>query len=240
MPGDKGIDMELDNRLWFRTKLATALVLLSAAALAFAVAAGMAPCRSVFAQSTSCNVGDTETFTGATTFKDEINVGATPGPGSAFSVIQSAGSGASPEWRIAGVIKAASETVNNSATLQDDDDLLFTVDPNAIYQVSGVITYSSGTTPDFKFGWTVPAGTIIDGVVTDSPDGAASNELKTFSESGSTVLNADAGDIATVIMFTVASGGTAGPVQFQWAQNTMTASDTILRAGSGWTVTRLN
>lgn len=232
--------MELNQTLWFRTKLATAAVLVSAALLMFAVSAGVAPCRSVFAQSTSCNVGDAETFSGPITLQDEINAGATPGPGSEFNLLQSAGAGTSPEWRSAGLVKAASETVNNSATLQNDDDLVIAVEASAIYQVAGVITFSSGTTPDFKFGWTVPSGTIIDGVVTDLPNGAGTNEIKTFSESGSTLLSATGSDVAASILFTIVTSSTAGSVQLQWAQNTMDASNTVLRAGSGWTITRLN
>lgn len=134
-------------------------------------------------------------------------------------------------------MKPSDETVTSSTTLQDDNDLQVLVRANATYKVDLHLVYQSGTTPDLKFGWTVPAGAtmavgayetfggVFNGfaqVETDTPpaDGLAANEPLWL----------------TGGLFTA---GTAGTLIFRWCQNTSDAGNTIVRKGSYLAVTRV-
>lgn len=222
--------MELNRRSWLTWKLGTGFLLLSVAVFVFALSAGLAPCATVLAQSTSCNVGDTEVFSGT------IGVGAEPSAGNAFDVMQSSGSTWPPEWRTAGEVKTSDETVNNSSTLQDDDELFWSAAANAIYIVTGDIVINSGTTPDIKVAWTVPSGTTIDGMYIWN----RVPKIAEFDESTTVNFDTSTTDSNLLFTMTVVTSSSAGDVHLQWAQNTMDASDTIVRKGSGFTITRLD
>lgn len=201
---------------WYLTRLTLLMLIASAALLMFMVSSSLAPCSRVFAQSTSCSVGDTETFTGPTSFSDEINVGATPGPGAAGQVMVSAGASAPPEWASLAqtVLKTADET-DASAPVQSDDELLFAVAANKVYSVQvGLRTlYNSGTT--FGVAWSVPSGTIYDCLAVWYDGPGASAENSPFDESsGTEVLQGGAGFIT--IDCTLDTAGTAGDVTLQW------------------------
>lgn len=133
-------------------------------------------------------------------------------------------------------IKSADETVTSSTTLQDDNELAIAVRADAAYRVELHLVYSSGTTPDFKFGWSYPSGaTMAVGayetfggtfngfaqVETDTPpaDGLAANEPLWL----------------TGALFT---SSTAGTLTFRWAQNTSDPGNTIVRKGSYLALTR--
>lgn len=49
------------------------------------------------------------------------------------------------------VVKAADETVNNSTTLQDDDDLQFEMTAGATYRVRLIVLMTASPTSGFKF-----------------------------------------------------------------------------------------
>lgn len=131
--------------------------------------------------------------------------------------------------------KTADETVNNSATLQNDDHLFVTVTANVVYLLTGRLAFNGNATADVKIGWTFPsgltmrytgtgfsaAGTFINPALiqTDTP-GFGAGAL-----SGTT-------DDAVVLNGLVIVGGTGGTLQMQWAQNTANASNTIMRANS--------
>ena len=127
--------------------------------------------------------------------------------------------------------KASSETVNGSSTLQNDDDLVVAVGTNQIWEMFLWARYTSGTTPDIKFAWTIPASAVMWRV--------AFRKSTTYGwvdpTNDSTAIVAD-GDGATEREYLervfVTTAGTAGNVQLQWAQNTSDASDTIVLAGS--------
>lgn len=225
------------NKWWFRSRLASAALLFAAALFVFAVSSGLAPCSRVFAQSTSCNVGDTEIFTGATEFQGVIEVGATPTAGTSGQYLVSQGSSAPPEWTNGPepLVKAATETVNNSTTFQDDDELLFAVETNSKYKFEALVLIDSGATPDFKWQFTVPASALLRGQYS-----YASNVSGMFTESQSVMLSTDGTVQAFTLLAYVETAGTAGNVNFQWAQNTMDASDTQVLAGSFFVITELS
>ncbi len=58
-------------------------------------------------------------------------------------------------------IKTADETVNNSTTMQDDDDLKHTVKANTSYTFKLIAYFISASTPDIKSNFTGPSGSTI-------------------------------------------------------------------------------
>jgi hypothetical protein len=143
------------------------------------------------------------------------------------------------------VRKTADETVNNSATLQNDDDLLLAIAANEVWLVElYLLQKSPSTTADFKMGWAYPAGCSIYWgvpnlnttygtggqywltVVAAGTIGAILTEASTLAAAS---LNGTQGIHITAI---VINGATAGTLNFQWAQNTATAEDTKVLANS--------
>lgn len=139
------------------------------------------------------------------------------------------------------VRKTGTETVNNSATLQDDDALVLAVEASAIYVVEAQLRYVSGTTPDLKIGWTAPASATFTWAAYGPQVGASS-----VANAASLYRRRSIGD--TEAIGGAGSGGgnegianpkgllvvstTAGNLQLQWAQNTQDASDTQILADS--------
>ncbi|CAI82860.1 hypothetical protein [Dehalococcoides mccartyi] len=118
------------------------------------------------------------------------------------------------------VIKAANETVNNSNSLQDDDDLVFPVSANSIYIL--FINLLVTTTATLKIGATVPADTTAKG---DTIQSATKTSDLTSGLSG----------YASGIhrfMFHVCTGANSGNFQLRWAQITATASNSTILKGS--------
>lgn len=122
--------------------------------------------------------------------------------------------------------KAANETVNNSTTLQNDDDLSFTAKANETYLIEGLLIYSTSVAAGITFGWSLPAGASVDWVVIGEADlaldGAGVGAKKTVAFRG-----------------TVTVGATAGTCALQWAQTAADATDTVLHAASHLTVERI-
>lgn len=225
------------SRYSFRARLVGVALLLAGALFMFALSSGLAPCSTVFAQSTSCSVGDTETFTGAVTFEDEVNIGATPGPGTSGDILTSQGAATAPEW-LAGTsqkkTKTADESLANTAAIQDDDDLTFTVEANSNYLITAVLLVSAGTSGDFKFNFNLPASAIVDGVYLGELTVADFSE---FSEAADEDVQVeDSAEHPIQLTATLQVAGTAGTATFEWAQQTSNASATTVHAGSVMTL----
>lgn len=144
------------------------------------------------------------------------------------------------------VLKAADETVTNSATLQSDDHLLFTASANAKYLVDFqlfVTQNANSTVPDFKFGFSLPASASWSGGdglpdltvgSTAAGDGNWTAVLASTATPRRCGLDGNAGNI-TGLSFTVliSTAGTAGTVTLQWAQDAATAGvGTTVKANS--------
>jgi hypothetical protein len=128
------------------------------------------------------------------------------------------------------VRKLVDETVNNSATLQNDDVLLASVAANQAYEFELFLLYNSGTTPDFKFGWTFPSGLVMAYAVFAAGGG-------TFLGYGQTqatvpVIDGAGSQIGALCKGSISGTYSAGTLQLQWAQGAANASNTILMAGS--------
>lgn len=138
-------------------------------------------------------------------------------------------------WQITGgertyARKTGDETVNNSATLQDDDQLFLPVVAGAVYEMRLRAYFVSPPTPDIKFGWGYPAGTKMWWTAIDAQTGTTLGKLTET-------------DVAAVVTIgptwqtqtfegAVIVGGTSGTLNFRWAQNGANPSNTIVHEGS--------
>lgn len=134
--------------------------------------------------------------------------------------------------------KSANETVNGSAALQDDNHLLFAIGASEVWEFEAVLWYSSGTTPDLKVAFTVPASAEIYvgwGGSTSEADAALGGGVIVGSGTARGLqgggASATPNRVATAKGLVVNSTN-AGNVQMQWAQNTSNGSDTIIFANS--------
>lgn len=215
-------------RVWFPLGMSTVVLAVALAALFMTFSMQLSPCSGTV-QAAQCDVGDDEVFTGPVTFEGEINVGSTPVPGSFGSVPISRGADTPPEWS-AQIGKSSTETVNNSDTLQDDDDFQFAVEADASYLVEGNLLLNSASAADFKWQWSLPASATIDGLAMLRQGGTSS--VVEYTEAGAAVYNTDAVNEAMYITGTLVTSGTAGTSILQWAQNATDVSDTVLLPGS--------
>lgn len=131
--------------------------------------------------------------------------------------------------------KTSDETVNNSAALQDDDDLKFAVAANEVWYFEGMLIHVGNGTADFKFAFTVPSGAALHWMATYAAPGAAADaQIALVEVSGTSSPTCDAGTSNAVVLFKgeVRVGGTADDLQLQWAQANATVVDTKLLTGS--------
>jgi hypothetical protein len=138
--------------------------------------------------------------------------------------------GLSSVSNVSTVIKTTNETVNNSSTLQNDDELFFTVGANEVWAFRFVVQGNSGTTPDFRFAVTAPGGAVCRVGFSD-PEGATSNAQYGCGVSTQSIPGNGVNDVYE-ITGTVTNSGTPGEVRLQWAQFTSNAANTTVFAGS--------
>lgn len=138
--------------------------------------------------------------------------------------------------------KTADETIISSAALQNDDVLLASVEANATYEFRLRVVINSGTTPDFKMGWTFPTGlTMAYDLLEGETLGTAANVVQgPYIQTDVPPVSTSGSDQPWIAEGLVIVSSTAGTLQWQWAQNTSTASNTIVRAGSYLRLTRVS
>ena len=135
--------------------------------------------------------------------------------------------------------KTASENVNNSAVLQNDDVLLKAVEASSVYIVEAHLFYFSGTTPDLKIAWTVPAGATLvwGGVYYDAALAMTSNG--NFATAANLAIGGSGGDAHASLFGLLTTSTAAGTLQMQWAQNTANLSNSTIYAGSYLTLRKI-
>lgn len=132
------------------------------------------------------------------------------------------------------VNKLADETVNNSTTMQDDNDLKFTMLANREYAVWGMIKVNGNTTANLKISFTVPTGATA-AVFVANPSTSAWG-LRT--QAADVFQDLDGNDQIMAFMGTIINGANVGEIAWEWAQNTQTVADTTFQLGS-WMAIRL-
>ncbi len=135
--------------------------------------------------------------------------------------------------------KTANETVNGSAALQNDDELFVAVDASCTYHIELRISYTSGTTPDLKLGWTYPVGTTIRWSGVDADTAGAIRTTGNLTETSVPAICGSGGDLNADYTGVMVVGVNAGSLTLQWAQNTSTGSNSTVYAGSFLTIKRV-
>ncbi|MBU2051451.1 MAG: hypothetical protein KKH61_21080 [Gammaproteobacteria bacterium] len=143
---------------------------------------------------------------------------------------------------IRSVLKPADETVNNSAVLQDDDDLKLALLANEKWLVDLFLMFTGDAAADLKIQFTAPAGAVV---YWGHIGSGSQLGVKTwgFGDTGNTpflYLLADVSPMGTAgasvsgarLTALVINGANAGDFQLQWAQNSATVADTKMLAGS--------
>jgi hypothetical protein len=136
------------------------------------------------------------------------------------------------------VRKAVDESVTSSITLQNDDELFLTADANAQYLVFGHVIYDGAAAGDISIAWSGPASATFDWVSGGIQTGASTG-VDTVSTSAQ-ILSANpaigaigaGSNLVIPLQGILVTAGTAGTLQFRWAQNTSSATATRVRAGS--------
>ncbi len=134
--------------------------------------------------------------------------------------------------------KAADEAVNNSATLQNDNDFVFAVGASQVWVVEMDLSITFGVISGLKVSWVVAAGTtwsmIAVGHQTQlgdaTPRTLVNKSTDIASGTGATAIDNNGSFAPTVarLAFTLRVGGTGGTAQFQWAQVGAAVGDTKL------------
>lgn len=137
------------------------------------------------------------------------------------------------------VYKTSDQTVNNSSSLTNDTQLTVAVVANAVYRLESHFWFNSNTTANFKWQYAIPTaatyslgvtGYDITGVLVSN--GNFDQTIVLTAQSGGVDKHGSVYAIVTI-------GANAGNVVMKWAQNTANASNTIVRAGSHMTLTRI-
>jgi hypothetical protein len=136
--------------------------------------------------------------------------------------------------------KTSDESVSNSNTLQDDDHLFATLGANQVWEVEGMMDFSStSATPGVLFGLSVPAGATFK-LSYHANDGSATAFRSGVLSGGTASLGVPAGGSAIVfVRGIVVMGSSSGTVRLQWAQNTADATPTTARTNSYLKFTRI-
>lgn len=144
------------------------------------------------------------------------------------------------------VRKATTETVNNSTTLQDDDELKLALAANEEVEFEAVIRFDGNASADIKFAFTAPTGATVRWAPANSVRIAPDDSVTVLDgeiDGGATLAfgTAGAGSVRTVTLVgTVLMGATSGNLQLQWAQDSAVAADTRVLEGSTLRVFRQN
>lgn len=136
--------------------------------------------------------------------------------------------------RIKVVVKSADEIVNNSAVLQNDNDLLLAVGANSVWWFEFFVIHTTDSTRDLTLAVTGPAGsTIVWGhpASTTAPNKVGGSDIDVVSGSGAG-RNYRIWGVAAI-------GSTAGNIQLQWAQTVAGAVDTTVKENSIGLFTRI-
>ena len=127
------------------------------------------------------------------------------------------------------IVKKADETVNNSTTFQDDDELVVALNANKTYGFILLIYLDTSSVADIKETFTIPSG--ASGDRSSSTDWSAGNTQVVAGITSSRTHQSGGKGIIEIWGRCIVVG-TAGNLQFQWAQNALEVSDTKVLEGS--------
>jgi Major tropism determinant N-terminal domain len=136
-------------------------------------------------------------------------------------------------------LTADTAPVNNSTTLVNATGLSVPVAANAFYAIDGYIAYTCTTTAsDFKIAWTTPAGVTGNWTTLGAGTAIGTSVEETTPNVGARgwglnfLIGGNDFNLGACLRGNLATAGTAGTLQLQFAQATAVAANAIIRAGS--------
>jgi hypothetical protein len=141
--------------------------------------------------------------------------------------------------------KTADETVTNSTTVQDDDQLTAAVAASSTYLVEAFLIYDGDTTGDFRLTFAGPTGATMDwtpnGLATSQATGVGSMKLGRLPIANEDTLGASGSGVKAVAMprGILTTSSTAGNLTLRWAQATASATATTVFANSWLRLTKI-
>jgi len=133
------------------------------------------------------------------------------------------------------VIKLVDQTVNNSTTLIDDDELFFTPNINKEYFGVMYIYMSSISTADIKHAFSLPTDCV--GRWLGPVAYVRHSEQVTAGITSPILVGVNTvGERTMAQYFHIQMSGTAGTIQYQWAQGTAQVADTKVLLGTTFVI----
>jgi hypothetical protein len=127
--------------------------------------------------------------------------------------------------------KTADQTLASNTTLQNDTALYTsTMDPNGVYEVLlyALIKSNSGTNGGLKTSFSLPGSADFSNAIFEL-QAASRGPAANGTVSGITLATTNS---ILTIRGELVMGGSAGTLQFQWAQNSSNAATSVVSAGS--------
>ena len=136
------------------------------------------------------------------------------------------------------IIKAASEPLTSNTTLQDDDDIVWSLEASKVYKVELHAGDTGATGGDVKLAWAVTGGAAIFGTrscigpatattdATDTNVRSTRQALTTAVPYGTDGTNTSS--VRETFIIETTTAGTAGTLKLQWAQNASSGTATTL------------
>ncbi len=128
--------------------------------------------------------------------------------------------------------KAVDESLLNSITLQNDDELFFDIGASEAWEFDLLLWVTGGTAGDLKLALTWPTGATArwaaQGLATNATANAAPLWTTSVTTSGGTAAVGLLGTgtyVPVVVRGVIVASTTAGRVQLQWGQNALDATN---------------
>jgi hypothetical protein len=134
------------------------------------------------------------------------------------------------------VYKIADEIVNNSVTLQNDDELFFSIGANENWYGKIVCVENSSAVANMRLRLVPPSGTAYLTATNDQGGGSARYVRW---DNADYVQTTSGSDLTVHFEFLIRNGATAGVVNLKWAQGTQEASNSTMKIGSNLWAIRL-
>lgn len=145
------------------------------------------------------------------------------------------------------ILKGTPEIVNNSTTMQNDDELYCALSANGTFEVIAKLSVSGASNADVKIDWSTTGD--VSQVTMRKCLGPATN----VANAGTTDMRSSNHSLSTDVYygtdgsrwsyieetFIVETSSSGGNIQMRWAQNTAQASDTTMGVSSYLKITKL-
>lgn len=130
------------------------------------------------------------------------------------------------------VVKASDTSRSSTTSYADDPDLTFAVATGTYYVNLRMLALSSSATPDIKVQFTYPASSSVTGWYIDSTGTAAELIEDSTSPAGGIAFPMSGGTRQVLSFDLMVKIGAAGSFTVQWAQDSSSATATVVESGS--------